>query len=334
MRPVQNLRSTFQGWWRRYGASASGASARRDDDAVVDGDLLQKLDRLSLRLGRDLISGLMGEHLAARRTTGIEFADYRQYSVGDDLRRVDWNAYARLGTLHVRQSQAEHDTVLYILVDGSPSMDFGKPTKFLLARRLAAALGYIALAHLDAVVMTTPGASVVRNNNEAISSTQYAVRNSEYRGRAESGDMFRALQALRTESVAEFDGLLAGWTSGRGQGRIAVLISDLLLDSYRNGVKQLLSAGFQVAVLHVVSPDELAPSDMGDLELVDSETGAHMDMYLGKEGLSEYNRRLHAWLDDAETWCKSNGANYLLIHSDWDVERVMLDMLRRRGVTA
>ena len=113
-----------------------------------------------------------------------------------------------------------------------------------------------------------------------------------------------------------------------------MLISDLLLDGYRNGVKQLLSAGFQVAVLHVVSPDELAPSDMGDLELVDSETGAHMEMYLGKEGLSEYNRRLHTWLDDAETWCKSNGANYLLIHSDWDVERIMLDMLRRRGVTA
>jgi hypothetical protein len=222
-------------------------------------------------------------------------------------------------------------------------MDFGKPTKFLLARRLAAALGYIALAHLDAVVMTTPGATLDDGrwtmddgsvSRASMTSSIVHRPSSTFRGRAESGDMFRALQALRTGSVAEFDGLLAGWTSGRGQGRIAVLISDLLLDGYRNGVKQLLSAGFQVAVLHVVSPDELAPSDLGDLELVDSETGAQMDMYLGKEGLSEYNKRLRAWLDDAETWCKSNGANYLLIQSDWDVERIMLDMLRRRGVTA
>jgi uncharacterized protein (DUF58 family) len=126
----------------------------------MDGDLLQKLDRLTLQLGPDLISGLMGEHAARRRTSGIEFTDYRQYSAGDDIRRVDWNAYARLGTLHVRQAQAEHDTVLHILVDGSPSMSFSEPTKFLAARRLAAALGYVALAHLDAVVMTTPGAVI------------------------------------------------------------------------------------------------------------------------------------------------------------------------------
>src|SRR5690349_15954049 len=99
----------------------------------------------------------MGEHRAQRRTAGIEFADYRPYTPGDDLRRVDWNAYARLGTLQVRQAQAEHDTVLYLLVDPSPSMAFGAPAKFLAARRLAAALGYIALAHLDAVVLAAPG---------------------------------------------------------------------------------------------------------------------------------------------------------------------------------
>jgi len=306
---------------------------------VVNGELLQKLDRLSLQLGRDLISGLMGEHLAARRTSGIEFADYRQYSPGDDLRRVDWNAYARLGSLHVRQSQAEHDTVLYMLVDGSPSMEFGRPTKFLLARRLAAALGYIALAHLDGVVMTTPGAKGVRDQGsgvreaQIIRNPQSAIRNSEFRGRAESGDMFRALQALQTGSAAEFDGLLGGWTSGRGQGRIAVAISDLLLDGYRNGVKHLLSAGFQVTVLHVLSPEELSPPDMGDLELVDSETDARIDVYLGKEDLAEYHRRLRSWLDDCEAWCRGQGANYLLVQSDADVERVMLDMLRRRGVT-
>src|SRR5215210_2427650 len=124
---------------------------------LVDGEYLRKLDRLSLSVGRDLVNGLMGEHLAVRRTSGIEFADYRQYSAGDDLRRVDWNAYARLGTLHVRQAQAEHDTALYLLVDSSPSMDFGQPTKFFAARKLAAGIGYIALSHLDSLVLATPG---------------------------------------------------------------------------------------------------------------------------------------------------------------------------------
>jgi hypothetical protein len=317
----------------------------------MDGDLLQKLDRLTLQLGPDLISGLMGEHAARRRTSGIEFADYRQYSAGDDIRRVDWNAYARLGTLHVRQAQAEHDTILYILVDGSPSMNFGEPTKFLVARRLAAALGYVALAHLDAVVMTTPGAvpddrrPTTDDRRPMSENSQLATRNSQlatsFRGRAESGDMFRALQGLGTGSVADFDGLLAGWTAeGRrggnpqGAGRIAVVLSDLLLDGYRAGVKHLLSSGFQVSVLQMLSPEELAPPDQGDLELVDSETNAHLDIYLGKEGLTEYGKYLQAWLNDCQAWCRSQGANYILLQSDWDVERILLDIFRRRGITS
>ncbi|MEO8288323.1 MAG: DUF58 domain-containing protein [Chloroflexota bacterium] len=331
MRAARDLRSVFSGFRKRV--TRAGRPAANDSGMVVDGDLLQKLDRLSLSLGRDLIHGLMGEHLAVRRTSGIEFADYRQYSAGDDLRRVDWNAYARLGTLHVRQSQAEHDTLLYLLVDGSPSMEFGQPSKFLLARRLAAALGYIALAHLDGVVMTTPGA-VEDARKPSGASLQSSSLNTIFRGRAEAGSLFRTLQALKTQSVAQFDDLMVGWTARHGQGRIAVVISDLLLDGYRDGVLQLLSSGFQVTVLHVLSSEELSPPDMGDLELLDSETGALMDVYLGKEGLDEYLRQLRAWLADSEEWVRSHGANYLMVHSEWDVERIMLDMLRRRGVTA
>jgi hypothetical protein len=332
-RSDMNLRSALQGWRERVLAGV--ATDKQDSGAVMDGDLLQKLDRLSLQLGPDLISGLMGEHPARRRTSGIEFSDYRQYSTGDDIRRVDWNAYARLGTLHVRQAQAEHDTTLYILVDGSPSMDFGRPTKFLVARRLAAALGYVALAHLDAVVLATPGATLDERqikDDSNLASSPVLRPSSVFRGRAQSGDMFRALQALRTGSVMDFDSLLANWTAGRGQGRIAVVISDFLLDGYRMGVKQLLTAGFQVVVLHLLSPEEITPPDRGDFELTDSETNAHMDIYLGKEGLGEYQRHLSTWLNDCEMWCRSQGANYILLQSDWDIERILLDMFRRRGV--
>ena len=323
MRQPGNLRSVLGTLRTRISGRSprGGRPLTRDDGLVVDADLLTKLDRLTLALGRDLISGLMGEHLAARRTAGIEFVDYRAYSAGDDLRRVDWNAYARLGTLHVRQAQAEHDTVLYVLVDASPSMSYGAPSKFLSARRLAAALGYVGLAHLDAVVMTTPGSPA-------------GALETRYRGRAESGSLFRDLQGLTTQSVADFDRLLANWSTGRGQGRIAVVISDLLIDGYRDGVRQLLSAGFQTTVLQVLSAEELNPIDQGDLELVDSETGERMEVHLGKEAMYEYHHRLNEWLAECEGWCRTHGANYLLVRSDWDVERVMLDMLRRRGVTA
>jgi uncharacterized protein (DUF58 family) len=310
-------------------------------DVVMDSALLAKLDRLTLGVGRDLIRGLMGEHQAVRRTSGIEFADYRPYSAGDDLRRVDWNAYARLGTLQVRQAQAEHDTVLFLLLDASPSMDFGRPSKFFAARRLAASLGYIALAHLDRVVVATPGArdqgSEVRGQGSSGSSApiqnpKSKIQN-DLKSRAEAAMLFRMLQNLQPGQVAAFDDLLSSWSTQPGQGRVAVIISDLLLDAYRIGVRQLVGAGFQVNILHILSPEELRPADLGDLDLIDIESAERREIHLNTESLAAYHQGLDAWLEETEQWCRRQGAGYVRLESDWEIERVLLETLRRRGVT-
>lgn len=330
----RGLRSTISNLRRRISPSTQHPTPITQN-AVIDGDYIHKLDRLSLLLGRDLVNGLMGEHTSTRRTSGIEFADYRQYSAGDDLRQVDWNAYARLGTLHVRQSQAEHDTVLYMLVDSSPSMQFGgPPTKFLSARRLAAGLGYIALAHLDSVVLSTPGAG----GEEANRPPDRRVSMSQFRGRAQSSGLFRELQGLEVGRAVDFDGVLREWSlqpvGGGGVGRLAVVISDLLLDGWQTGVRSLVTAGFGVTVLHLLSPDELLPPEEGDFQLIDNETGERLDVHIGPASLQEYGRRLNAWLTETQTWCQANGARYIRLQSDFDIERVLLDMLRRQGVTA
>jgi uncharacterized protein (DUF58 family) len=317
VRTAPTWRAALRDWrslFRRGRAAPSAA-----DEAVVAGDLLYKLDRLSLAVSRDLLYGLMGEHRALRRMPGIEFADYRPYHPGDDLRRVDWNLYARQGHLYVRQAQAEQDTFLYILLDASASMNVARPSKFLAGRRLAAALGYLALAHLDSVLVNAPGTP---------------GRGPVVRSRPESGALFRYLQDLQPGAVAPFDDVLAGWSTGRGQGRLAVVISDLLLDSYQAGVRQLVGAGFQVTILHLLSPDELRPADTGDLELLDNETGEMMEIHLGAESLGVYHERLAAWLAATEAWCRDAGAGYLRVESDWDVERILMEPLRRKGVTA
>lgn len=340
--PVAGRRSSIVGWLRSLGNRSEEARGTGGDNSlVVDTELLRKLDRISLSVGHDLIGGLMGEHPANRRTIGIEFADFRPYSVGDDLRRVDWNAYARLGTLHVRQAQAEHDTALYLLLDASPSMAFGTPSKFMAARRLAASLGYIALAHLDSVVMTTPGAGDGNLAASQAALSQSAIQNPKslvrrYRGRAESGEMFRLLQGLRTRFTSDFDTYLAGWAgenTGRAQGKVAVVVSDLLLDGWREGLRALVSSGYQTSVMHMISPEELSPSATGDLELLDSETGERLEIYLGREGLAEYDRRVQSWLADTEAFCRSQGAGYFRVMSNDDIERILLQTLRRRGVT-
>ena len=330
------LRGLWPGWSPRVPLPTRPALSGRGRGAVpsplLDGDFLRKLDRLSLAVGRDLIGGLMGEHPANRRTSGIEFADYRRYSPGDDLRRVDWNAFARLGTLHVRQDVAEHDTTLYLLLDASPSMDYGEPAKFLTAARVAAALGDVALAHFDAVVLAAPGSA---DGGEPL-------RSWSFRGQAEAAGLLRRLQSLRPARVEPFDDLLSSWSAGHGQGhgqahgqgRVAVVISDLLLDEYRQGVARLAASGFQVTVLHMLSADELHPQGGGDFELVDNETGRRLVVHLGVEAMAEYRRRLHGWLADVQDWCQGQGVSYLRIESHQDVERLLLDTLRRRGVTA
>ena len=326
MRNPGGLRATLSNLGRRFARNTPHLAPSTDTN-VVDGDFLRKLDRLSLVLGRDLVSGLMGEHISVRRTSGIEFADYRQYSAGDDLRRVDWNAYARLGSLHVRQSQAEHDTFLFMLVDSSPSMDFGRPTKFLSARRLAAGLGYIALAHLDSVVLAAPGAS----GNGSRSADPF-------RGRGQAPALFRTLQDLEAGQAAEFDAVLREWSAermgGAAVGRLAVVISDLLVDGWQAGVRNLVMHGFGVTVLHLLSPEELRPTADGDYQLEDSETGERLDVHIGAASLQEYDRRLASWLAETEGWCQGNGVRYLRLQSDFDIERTLLDLLRRQGVTA
>ena len=130
-----------------------------------------------------------------------------------------------------------------------------------------------------------------------------------------------------------FDDLLTGWSTQPGQGRVAVIISDLLLDAYQIGVRQLVGAGFQVTILHILSPEELRPADLGDLDLIDSESAERREIHLNKESLAAYRQGLDAWLAETETWCRRQGAGYVRLESDWEIERVLLETLRRQGVT-
>ncbi|MFQ6097104.1 MAG: DUF58 domain-containing protein, partial [Armatimonadota bacterium] len=123
--------------------------ADSDDHILFDADFFRKLERLSILVKRPFPGVLKGEKRSPRRGHSVEFADFRNYTPGDDFRRVDWNVYGRLEKLFLKLFVEEEDLTVYVLIDGSKSMDFGEPRKFDYARRLAAAIGYIALCNLD-----------------------------------------------------------------------------------------------------------------------------------------------------------------------------------------
>src|SRR5438132_6434295 len=121
--------------------------------ALFDSDFLKKLEYLSLISKRVFRGSLMAQRRTMQLGTGIEFADHREYTPGDDFRYIDWNLFARLDELLLKRFQEEEDLHVYFLLDASRSMAFGDPPKFDFARQVAAALAYIALADLDRIAV-------------------------------------------------------------------------------------------------------------------------------------------------------------------------------------
>jgi uncharacterized protein (DUF58 family) len=304
------------------GGSARETAFLREalDPTVFDEGFLRQLERLGVLMKRPVRGGLKGGRRSVKRGQSVEFADYRDYTLGDDLRQLDWNVYARLERLFVKLFIEEEDVTVTFLVDASPSMAFGQPQKLLFAKRAAAALGYIALAGEDRVVTC------------ALTGRQ-ARRHAGLRG---SGRVFRLLANL--SGIAPADGptdLLqaarhaAAMVSGRGA---VVLLSDLLDPAADRVVRELAATGSELIVLHVLSPEELDPPLEGDLKLVDSETREGIDVTVDLAALDAYRARLADWQSGLEGLARRRRASYVPISTATPLADLVFAELRRRRV--
>jgi uncharacterized protein (DUF58 family) len=250
----------------------------------------------------------------------VEFADYREYTLGDDLRQLDWNVYARLERLFVKLFIEEEDVTVTLLLDASASMASGRPEKLLFAKRAAAALGYIALASEDRVTVSVMAGRASR-------------RRGGLRG---SGRVFRLLSDLSavdpaagpTDLVAAARHAAAQLT-GRG---VVVLLSDLLDPAADRVIRELAATGSELVILHVLSPDELDPALEGDLRLVDSESGESVDVTADLGTLDAYKARLAAWKQGFADLAARRRASYVDLSSDTNLAELMFAELRRRRV--
>jgi len=266
---------------------------------------------------------IKGERRSTKRGTSIEFADYRNYVRGDDLRRVDWNVYARLERPFIKLLEEEEDLAVHVLLDASRSMDYGAGAqhKFHYAQQLAAALGYIALAAGDRLTVT-----VLRG--EALTA-QYGPA----RGRSHVLRLLSFLEGVQADGVTELDSVLRIYALGARRPGLAFLLSDFFAPSgWRNGLSSLLGRGYEVTALHLLSPDELDPPLAGDLRLIDAETGAAQDVTLDG-GLRElYRQRVFAWRDEIEAYCLKRGAHYIPVTTNVAWDELVLFQLRQRGL--
>lgn len=308
------------------GAAPAAAGTRRVflpsevDPTVFDEAFLRQLERLLLLMRSPVRGGLKGGRRSVKRGQSVEFADYRDYALGDDLRQLDWNVYARLEKLFVKLFIEEEDVTVTLLVDASASMATGHPEKLLFAKRAAAALGYIALASEDRVSLSVMAGRVSR-------------RRTGLRG---SGRVFRLLSDLSAvEPAAGPTDLLAAARHAAAQltGRgVVVLLSDLLDPAADRVIRELAATGSELVVIHVLSPDELDPALEGDLRLVDTETGDRVDVTADLGTLDAYKTRLAAWKQGFADLAARRRASYVDLSSDTNLAELMFAELRRRRV--
>ena len=287
---------------------------------LLSPQLLAQLERLEL-VSRKIFRGRMkGERRSRRKGQSVEFADFRNYVPGDDLRFIDWNLYARLEKLFLKLFLEEEDLHFYALIDASTSMDFGEPTKLQYAKQLAASLGFIGLTRADRVKIETLG-STHRRPGPVL------------RGRSSMWRMVEYLDGIQPgENVPLAEGIKNFCLRNHGKG-ILVLISDLMDKAgYEHAFRFLVAQEMDVYVIHTLCPEELNPELKGDLKLVDAEDNDIAEVTVSRPLLDRYKRTLASFIDGAREFCTRRGMNYVMASTETPVDKLVASYLRRRGL--
>jgi uncharacterized protein (DUF58 family) len=295
-------------------------AALDDDQQLLSPDFMTRLEQLEI-LSRKIFSGRMkGERRSKKKGESVEFADYRNYVVGDDLRFLDWNIYARLERLLLKLFMEEEDLNVTILLDVSKSMDWGKPNKGMYVKRVAAALAYIGLVNYDRVSVY------------AYSSTlSHEMRG--VRGRRLVSQVIRFLETTPLEGVSDFTAVARRFAVRyTGKGVVVVLGDFMDKSGYADGLRYLLGRDLDLYVIQVLSPEEVDPQLAGDLKLRDVEDDDLAEVTISAPLLKKYKANLQAYCTELKDYCTRRGITYLFTSTRVPFDTLVLSYLRQRGL--
>lgn len=287
-------------------------------DSLLDPRFLRLLSRMAYQLQGRIRGDRRGERRSARRGVGGDFVDVRPYTIGDDLRHLDWHLYARLDTLLVRLYEAQEEHTVHVLLDTSASMGVGKG---LFARQLAAALAYLALVSSDRVGVFTLGEGV-------------RGRLGPLRGKGAAHRVFSFIQEAPFEGGTDLARAMTEFTGTRRTGTVLVLSDFLVPEGRREALAALARSRMRVAVLHVLSPEERRPALGADLTLIDAETGQELLVSVDARVQAAYLAQLEALEAQLRETCRSYGFAFIPVDSGQGLEELILGELRRHGIVS
>lgn len=287
------------------------------DAPLLDAAFVRELEVLRRRLEIRARSGASGEHLAKRRGGSAEFQEHRAYAPGDDLRRIDWLAYARSGEPMLKLFRAEEDVVARLVCDGSASLAHGDPPKIRAAQRLAAAIGYMALAGSERAQVCVAGSGLAREHPPV-------------RGRGGLPALLRALAAIEprggTNLAAAIDAVVR---RSHRPGLLAVVSDFFDPGPVTSALGRAAAAGHDVALVQVVAPDEIEPAFEGDWTLEDAETGAAVEVTMDAAAIEAYVLRFTGLCEELRAWARRHAAAYVRVRTDEPLENAIRRVVAR-----
>ena len=287
---------------------------------LLDPEFLARLEQLELVSRKIFMGRMKGERRSKRKGQSVEFADYRNYVIGDDLRFLDWNLFARLDRLFIRLFMEEEDLHFYVVLDNSLSMDFGTPTKLHYAKQIAAALSFIGLVNMDRVV--------IEAFNDRLTQSMPAAR-----GRHSLWRVMGFLQQIEPAGPSNLKTALRSFSlkcSGKG---IVVLLSDFMdKDGYEDALRYLVARQLDIYVIQILSQEEIEPEIVGDLKLVDIEDDDVAEVTVSGPLLKRYKQNLAAYRAKLQEFCSRRGISCLFTSNQVPFDRLVLTYLRQRGL--
>jgi len=288
-------------------------------ELLTDAAFIRRLESLWL-LARKVLSGsLQSDRKSIKKGSGITFADYAEYSLGDDYRSIDWRVYARLGTMMVKLFEREEDVTIYFLLDASKSMD----KKFMLARQLTAALGYIGLNILDRVVIY----GLADELNTLMPKSQ---------GRGKTLTMLKALENAKTFGTdSDFTTCCKQFQARHRQRGVVIVASDFLFpEGYEDGLKLLKWCKHDVFCMQIMDKTDLTCNLRGDVDLHCVESDRNMKITVTPSLGARYEATIKKYNEDFQRYCARQGIGYISTTTDVKFDDIIQKVLRRGGLVA
>lgn len=285
---------------------------------LFDADFFQKLNRLKLAAHIRMDQGLNGARKSSAKGSSVEFSDFREYLPGDDIRRIDWNVYGRLDKLYIKQFMEEKETQYHIFLDASASMTYGNQPKSAMAQRLAAVFVWIILRQLDRVTLLTFQNGRIGRRNPVT-------------GRSSFHSFLRELEQIEFTGTTRLAKSVRGCRlSGKG---ICILISDFLeAEGLEDALFYLAYKRQEVYLIQVLARKELEFEEEGTLQLEDMEDGGSVRVSMNRQSMRAYQKSLQEHNLRLQRAAKRCGCVYQQVASDEDLEKVVFELLRKKGM--